>query len=65
MLGEVRRVLRPGGLLAVEVAEGGGQGEYEAFGWDFLYDLVGVLYTCGVQERSRLLLDFPWGAAAS
>jgi len=61
MLGEARRVLRPDGLLVVEVAEGGGQGEYEAFGWDSLDDLIALLRGCGLEERARSTFDFPWG----
>ena len=65
MVGEIRRVLKPGGALIADVVpgfdEGHLPGEYESTFWSNVDELVDALTAAGLQLVSRRDLDrTPW-----
>ncbi len=62
---EVTRVLKPGGLLVIEVGrgreEGGSSGFYESLHWSTIDELVRYFQNRGFDCLLRHLIDFPVG----
>jgi len=65
VLGEVRRVLVPGGTFIVEAVRGADEGVapmfYESFSWATIGDLVACIEAAGFTCRTRRSFDAPWG----
>jgi SAM-dependent methyltransferase len=64
LLGEVRRVLKPAGLLLVEAMRGEEEGKnagfYEAFHWERAEDLISRIEASGFKLSGRDAIDQPW-----
>jgi SAM-dependent methyltransferase len=64
LLGEVRRLLVPGGLFVVEASLGAEEGftprDYEAFYWDTVQDLVELIERERFERVSSLSYEEPW-----
>jgi SAM-dependent methyltransferase len=64
MVGEVKRVLKPGGLFLIEVGlgteEGGGRGFYEALSWTRADELVARVVAAGFAVERRIEFQIPW-----
>lgn len=65
VLAEVRRVLRPGGRLVLEIVdgqtEGSNPGFYEATAWTSSDDVVAAVLRHGFTAATRGRFDAPWG----
>lgn len=64
LLGEIRRLLVPDGLLIGEIALGTDEGfqprEYESFFWRSLHDAVELIESQGFEKLSSHSFDEPW-----
>lgn len=64
VLGEIRRLLKPGGFLIVEARRGIEEGwrpdSWDCFTWTTVDALVGLLEGSGFELRERSALTFPW-----
>lgn len=64
LVGETRRVLRPGGLLVAEIAAGSSEGTrpgpWEALWWDHADDVVEIVEQEGFTLVDRSPFDTPW-----
>lgn len=63
-VGEIQRVLKPAGILLLEVQKGREEGRtpgfYESFWWSTLDDLIALLRTYHLHLVNRLPFDYPW-----
>lgn len=64
VINEVRRVLKPGGTLILEVTRGRSEGmapdSYASFWWDRVDDVVGLFEKKGFRLRGRTPFTAPW-----
>jgi len=64
VIGEIRRVLKPGGTFVLEVSLGAKQGHnpgtYEAFWWDNIDELASIVEKHGFSAQAKDTFDIPW-----
>lgn len=64
LLAQVRRVLKPNGLLILEIVcgveEGFRPGDYEALAWNRIDDLLKPIQAAGFAVTRRMPISYPW-----
>jgi ubiquinone/menaquinone biosynthesis C-methylase UbiE len=64
LIGEISRLLKPGGLLIVEAIHGEAQATapdyYASFWWQRVDDLAALLAAHGFQSVRRVSFEQPW-----
>ncbi|MEK7865107.1 MAG: class I SAM-dependent methyltransferase [Planctomycetota bacterium] len=64
LLGQVQRVLKPGGVLVLEIVcgvdDGYKPGHYEALVWSSVDDLLKPIQAAGFQVAKRVPISYPW-----
>ena len=64
LIGEIKRLLKPGGVLIIEAIHGEGQGSapdhYASFWWKRVEDLVALVAQHGFKSVRRLPFQKPW-----
>ncbi len=64
LIKEIKRVLRPNGLLILDIVrgekEGYNAGYYEAFIWNKIEDLLEIFKKSGFKILNRFDFDYPW-----
>ena len=56
---EIKRVLKPGGYLIMEIAKGGKPGPYEAISWKNIDDIIKVIEKYGFELIKKFNIDYP------